>query len=59
MGLCARPLFIYVAPVQCTLVFHGHKAVPLVVGEGAERAIDRDLLEVGAQTMAVGVVVGE
>ena len=36
----------------------GHWASPLEVGDRAERRVDRELLVVGAETVAVGVGVG-
>ena len=39
---------------------HSHKAVPLIRPSlGIVGAVDRDLVEVGTKTMAMGVIIGE
>ena len=48
-----------VVGVGTVVAVDGHDAVALVGVEGAERSVDRDLLVVDAQAMAVGVWIRE
>ena len=44
-------------PSQTLVAIDGHEAISLIVGIGTERSVDGDLLEVGTETMTMGVVI--
>ena len=51
-------MYISEATDSTLVAINGHKAISLVVGIRARRTVHWDLLEVGAQTMTMGVIVG-
>ena len=51
------PIHTHPYPPHTLVAINGHEAISLVVGIGAGGPVDRDLMEVGAKTMTVGVII--